>query len=52
MRNFTLSFFDTILENRQIIVALRLENLKGFAYRQTGFGSEERRKKKWEKKKL
>jgi len=52
MRNVTLSFSSTVLENRQIITALRLETLKGFEYRRTGFGEEERRKKKGEKKTL
>jgi len=52
MRNVTLSFFCTVLENRQIITALRLETLKGFEYGRTGFGEEERRKKKGEKKTL
>lgn len=52
MRNVTLSFFCTVLENRQIITALRLKTLKGFEYGRTGFGEEERRKKEGEKKKL
>jgi hypothetical protein len=43
-------FLHTILENRQIIIALRLETLKGFAYRRTGFGVEERRTKRGNKK--
>jgi len=50
MRNFTLSFLYAVPKNRQIIIPLRLETLKGFEYRRTGFGEEERRKKKGEKK--
>jgi hypothetical protein len=50
MRNFTLPFFNMLLENRQIIIALRLET-KRFRKSQNRFNRRgEKEKEKGEKK--